>query len=142
MNTCSTDYPAQDLRVSDAERDRAIAELSEHFQAGRLTAEELDERTGRALTARTGAELTALFTDLPRTGQPRTGQPWTGQSGPTPMTGPHVLACAPGARAVIAVALIAAIALSVAKPAAIVVPVLVALLILRRRWHGRAGARF
>jgi hypothetical protein len=33
--------------------DRVLAELSEHFQAGRLTAEELDERSGRALQART-----------------------------------------------------------------------------------------
>ena len=52
--------------MSDADRDRAIAELSEHFQAGRLTAEELEDRTGRALQARTAGELAELFTDLPR----------------------------------------------------------------------------
>ena len=39
--------------------------LGEHFQAGRLTAAELDERTGRALTARTYGELTELLADLP-----------------------------------------------------------------------------
>ena len=33
---------------------------------GRLTTEELEDRTGRALRARTAADLAALFTDLPR----------------------------------------------------------------------------
>ena len=66
MNTATKDYPSGGLRVSDADRDRAIAELSEHFQAGRLTAEELEDRTGRALQARTAGELAELFTDLPR----------------------------------------------------------------------------
>jgi hypothetical protein len=53
------------MRVSDAERDRAIAELSEHFQAGRLSHDEFDDRSTRALQARTGDDLRALFTDLP-----------------------------------------------------------------------------
>ena len=66
MNTATKDQPSGSLRVSDADRDRAIAELSEHYQAGRLTTEELEDRTGRALAARTAADLTALFTDLPR----------------------------------------------------------------------------
>lgn len=56
---------AGDLRVSDADRDRALAELSEHFQAGRLTAAELDDRTGRALSARTNNDLAVLLADLP-----------------------------------------------------------------------------
>ena len=58
-------YAAGDLRVSDADRDRALAELSEHFQAGRLTAAELEDRTGRALSARTGNDLAVLLADLP-----------------------------------------------------------------------------
>ena len=66
MNTATKDQPSGSLRVSDADRDRAIAELSEHFQAGRLSTEELEDRTGRALQARTAADLAALFTDLPR----------------------------------------------------------------------------
>jgi Domain of unknown function (DUF1707) len=53
------------MRASDADRDSVVADLGEHFQAGRLTAAELDERTGRALTARTYGELTALLADLP-----------------------------------------------------------------------------
>ena len=60
------------LRISDADRDRAIAELSEHFQAGRLTMDELQERTGQALQARTGQDLVRLFTDLPRNRPPAT----------------------------------------------------------------------
>jgi uncharacterized protein DUF1707 len=56
------------MRVSDAERDIALSELSEHFQAGRLTHEEFDERSDRALKARTGNDLRDLFTDLPAPG--------------------------------------------------------------------------
>lgn len=58
-------FPAGELRVSDAERDQGVAELSEHFQAGRLTQDEFDDRCGRALRARTGRELSELFADLP-----------------------------------------------------------------------------
>jgi hypothetical protein len=58
------DRPAA-MRASDADRDAVVSDLSEHFQAGRLTAEELDERTGRALAARTWGELRELVTDLP-----------------------------------------------------------------------------
>ena len=53
------------MRASDADRDAVVSDLSEHFQAGRLTAAEFDERTGRALTARTWGELTELAVDLP-----------------------------------------------------------------------------
>jgi hypothetical protein len=53
------------MRASDADRDTVMSDLSEHFQAGRLTAAELDERTGRALIARTWGELTELAADLP-----------------------------------------------------------------------------
>jgi fatty acid desaturase len=55
-----------DLRSSDAERDRTLTELRTHASEGRLTVEELAERTDAALAARTRAELTALTADLPR----------------------------------------------------------------------------
>ena len=58
-------YPVGDLRVSDADRDRAVHELGEAFKAGRLTADEFGERSGQALSARTGSELTGLLADLP-----------------------------------------------------------------------------
>ena len=58
-------YRPTTMRASDADRDAVVSDLSEHFQAGRLTAAELDERTGRALTAGTWGELTELASDLP-----------------------------------------------------------------------------
>ena len=73
MSTATKGYPSGSMRVSDADRDQAIAELSEHYQAGRLTTEEFEDRSGRALQARTTADLAALFTDLPRRQAPMTG---------------------------------------------------------------------
>lgn len=58
-------YPASSMRASDADRDAVLAELSEHFQAGRLTSDELEERTQQALRARTFADLASLLADLP-----------------------------------------------------------------------------
>lgn len=58
--------PAVPVRIGDAERDRAISVLSDHFAAGRLTHEELDERVDRAMQARFDADLRPLFADLPR----------------------------------------------------------------------------
>jgi hypothetical protein len=66
MDTSSGSFPASNTRVSDEERDHAVAELSEHFQAGRLTQDEFDGRSGQALRARTRGDLSTLFTDLPR----------------------------------------------------------------------------
>ncbi len=57
-------YPPT-MRASDADRDVVLAELSEHFQAGRLTSDELEERTGQALQARTFGDLARLTADLP-----------------------------------------------------------------------------
>jgi hypothetical protein len=78
VDTVTPDYSAGDLRVSDADRDRAISGLSEHFQAGRLTHDEFDERSGQALQARTGKELAALFADLPRDRTAATSPPLPG----------------------------------------------------------------
>jgi uncharacterized membrane protein YccC len=55
-----------DLRVSDEQRDRAAAEIREHFAAGRLTDEELSERVQAAYDARTQGELETLMADLPK----------------------------------------------------------------------------
>jgi hypothetical protein len=65
MSTQTRGFPSGEMRASDADRDLALAELSEHFQTGRLTQEEFDDRSGRALRARTGRELSELFGDLP-----------------------------------------------------------------------------
>lgn len=126
------DYPPGDLRVSDADRDRAVAELSEHFEAGRLTAEELDERTGQALRARTGKDLADLFADLPRHQDPPAGTV-TGQ-GPAKPPG---LARRPPVRIAIAALALAALIGSHGL-AALLLPALAVLLIIRRRArHGR-----
>ncbi|MEU1623676.1 DUF1707 domain-containing protein [Streptomyces sp. NPDC005722] len=53
------------LRASDAERDRAQAQLQHHYAIGRLTLPELEERVGAACQAGTRAELDALLHDLP-----------------------------------------------------------------------------
>jgi len=60
------DMTRAQLRVSDADRDAAITELGEHFQAGRIEPAELEDRTGRALRARIGSDLEELLADLPR----------------------------------------------------------------------------
>jgi hypothetical protein len=55
-----------DLRIGDAERDAAMAQLREHFVAGRLTFDELSERIDVALTAKTQRQIDSLLADLPR----------------------------------------------------------------------------
>ena len=56
---------AGEVRIGDAERDRAVTALGEHYAAGRITKDEFDERSDQATKARYAAELTPLFTDLP-----------------------------------------------------------------------------
>ena len=55
--------PAQ--RASDADRDIAADILCAAVGDGRLTLDELDDRLGAALSARTMTELAALIADLP-----------------------------------------------------------------------------
>ena len=70
MTTSPRRVPAAQLRAGDADRDTILTQLSEHFGAGRLTGQQLDERSGRALTARTMGELDELMSDLPRIRDP------------------------------------------------------------------------
>ena len=65
-------YSDQHLRVSDAERQAVTDRLAEHFGDGRLDQAEFDERVGRAMNAKTRADLAGLFDDLPETGAPAT----------------------------------------------------------------------
>jgi hypothetical protein len=55
----------RELRIGDAERTQAAAELGEHYAQGRLSTEEHNERLDRILQARTRAELAPIFRDLP-----------------------------------------------------------------------------
>ena len=58
--------PDASLRVSDAERDQTLRILGDHASVGRLTLDELEERSSRALAAKTRGELATLVGDLPR----------------------------------------------------------------------------
>lgn len=51
--------------ASDEDRDRAARSLRRHYATGRLDAEDLERRLAYAVSARTRAELAALFRDLP-----------------------------------------------------------------------------
>jgi hypothetical protein len=61
------------LRAGHVDREQVIEALKDAFVQGRLTRDELDVRAGRALAARTRAELAALTADLP--GGPAAGGP-------------------------------------------------------------------
>jgi len=81
-----------EMRVGDAEREAAAAELREHYASGRLTLDELNERIDKTFAAKTRGDLNALMTDLPSrrpggaAGLPEAGP--TGASGPFGAGGP------------------------------------------------------
>ena len=138
-STAARGYPRGDLRVSDADRDRAVSELSVHYQAGRLTAEEFDERSGQALRARTGRELTGLLADLPLD---RAAMPGAG-AGPD-----RAAAHLPGYLPAVPIAIVAAAIVAVIAQLAVggnghrglgalVVPALAVLFVSRRLARGR-----
>lgn len=60
--------PDDAVRVSDAERDVVLQALGNNAAEGRLTLDELEERSGKALAARTRGDLAALTSDLPEAG--------------------------------------------------------------------------
>jgi len=80
------------IRIGDAERDQAVAVLSDHFVAGRLTQEEFEERSGQATRARYDEDLSPLFDDLPEPAgvRPAPGR-WSPRSGPQRMGPPPLL---------------------------------------------------
>jgi len=91
---------ARRIRAGDADRDAVVAALQRHHEAGRLTAEEFQERMAAALAATWLDELPPLMADLP--GEPREssgptgerdqhehppGPPWGPRWGPPPRGG-------------------------------------------------------
>ena len=62
------------MRASHADREQVIEALKDAFAHGRLTKDELDARAGRALAARTCAELAAVTAGIRPPG-PRPGRP-------------------------------------------------------------------
>jgi hypothetical protein len=63
------------MRASSADRERAVDVLKAGFAEGRLTQDEYNDRMGRAYTARTYGELTALTADLPAGASPMPAWP-------------------------------------------------------------------
>jgi hypothetical protein len=53
-----------DTRLSDADREAAVASLSEHYAVGRLDKDEFDERSDAVWTAKTRGDLAPVFADL------------------------------------------------------------------------------
>jgi Domain of unknown function (DUF1707) len=52
MDGVGRGFPPGEFRVCDADRDRALSELGEALRAGRITADEFDQRAGKTLRAR------------------------------------------------------------------------------------------
>ncbi len=79
------------VRVGDADREAAAAQLRDHYADGRLTLEELNERLDQVFAAKTKADLNTVMRDLPpAAGVPSgagTWQPpgWQGSAWPGPM---------------------------------------------------------
>jgi hypothetical protein len=93
------------IRISDADRERVTARLREHFAEGRLSSDELDERITAALRAKTFGDLRPIMADLPDD-EPQPPQPpaWIAGRRISPWQGPRI---AP----LLIVALIAALAI-------------------------------
>jgi hypothetical protein len=75
------------LRAGHADREQAIEALKTAFVEGRLTKGELAARTGRALAARTYADLAALTADLPAesaAAEPALAEPASAAAGAVP----------------------------------------------------------
>jgi hypothetical protein len=78
-----TDPTGASLRLSNDERERAVAALQSHAGQGRLTDQELQTRTSAARSAVTRGDLGPLFADLP--GGLHLDGPYAGtQPGPAP----------------------------------------------------------
>jgi class 3 adenylate cyclase len=56
---------APELRISDAEREQAVALLRRHCGEGRLTLDEFSDRVGVVFAARTAREIERVLVDLP-----------------------------------------------------------------------------
>lgn len=75
MASPQSDSPSHEssVRASDADRERVVESLREHYGAGRLSDDELSERVELAYGVRTMPELQALTVDLPSPPETRRG---------------------------------------------------------------------
>lgn len=88
------------MRVSDADRDQVAEVLRDATGQGRLTFDELEERLGRAYTAKTYADLDEVTHDLPTPGVRAPAAPAATASGGFPA---ERLGGSPGSQVAIAV---------------------------------------
>ena len=70
--------------ASDADRERLVALLREHYALGQLELDELERRVGLVLGARYIDEAAAAVADLPQLATPRTPST-AGSAGPRPV---------------------------------------------------------
>jgi hypothetical protein len=119
------------LRIGDAEREEAARELGEHFALGRISADEHADRLEQIWAARTSADLTPVFGDLPRPVAER----------PAPSFGDRVRAAAPrpGAlpRPLRLLVFVVLFWLAVTHLPIVLVALLVYVLVVRRTGHRR-----
>lgn len=71
----------QSPRAGDADRSEALDRLGTYFVDGYLDVHEFDQRSGRAATAQTRAELSSLFRDLPTASAVNQAKPPAHRSG-------------------------------------------------------------
>ena len=138
-----------EIRASDSERERVVTFLRDQTAEGRLTADELDDRVGRAYAAVTRGELQRLVRDLPdpplrrhparQRRRPGRGVVVVGMAGLVAMRLPWlalIMVWTAFALTIALVALVAVLAVTVGPLIALVVLAVVAL----RRRHGHYGA--
>ncbi|MFC4853466.1 DUF1707 SHOCT-like domain-containing protein [Actinophytocola glycyrrhizae] len=130
-----SDYQPSDIRVSDAEREEALAKLGEHMSAGRLDIDEYGERSAEVATAKTRGQLLGLFGDLPEP-KPAFGRP---KGAVAPRQRGFAEKVAPVAIPVAAI-LAVGVVLVVLK-IGFFLPVLFFFLFVNGRWHGQDRRR-
>lgn len=82
-------YASPNLRISDAERAEVTDRLSKHYSDGRLDQTEYNERVDQALRAKTRADVSGLFADLPEIDE--AGAPVASQPSEHPRPHHHIL---------------------------------------------------
>lgn len=79
-----------ELRIGDAERERAQAMLADHYAAGRLDHDEYSERLDRIWSAKTQGDLAPVFGDLPGQRPAYSTPPQQRAMGTPPRPGPRL----------------------------------------------------
>lgn len=129
-----SDYQPSSIRISDTEREDALAKLGEHMSTGRLDIDEYGDRSAKVATAKTRGDLLGLFGDLPEP-KPAFGQPRTGAVQPRERT--FMEKVGPFAFPLAAILVIGAV--MVVLKVGFFVPVLLCFLFFRGTWGGGRG---